>query len=98
MVDRFQSFLERELPDGVFRGKGILWMTESDARLVFHLVGKRFRVGEVVLEGLRLCEPCEHLGSLTRPGVREALLHRGGLRAQVLEGGLIKVGDPISPI
>jgi MOSC domain-containing protein YiiM len=63
-----------------------------------HLVGKRFRVGEVILEGLRLCEPCDHLESLTRPGVREALLHRGGLRAQVLEGGLIKVGDPISPI
>jgi MOSC domain-containing protein YiiM len=63
-----------------------------------HLVGKRFRVGEVILEGLRLCEPCEHLESLTRPGVREALLHRGGLRAQVLEGGSIKVGDPISPI
>jgi MOSC domain-containing protein YiiM len=63
-----------------------------------HLVGKRFRVGEAVLEGLRLCEPCEHLESLTRPGVREALLHRGGLRAQVVEGGSIKVGDPISLI
>jgi MOSC domain-containing protein YiiM len=63
-----------------------------------HLVGKRFRVGEVILEGLRLCEPCEYLESLTRPGVREALLHRGGLRAQVLEGGSIKVGDPISPM
>ena len=63
-----------------------------------HLVGRRFRVGDVLLEGLRLCEPCEHLESLTRPGVREALLHRGGLRAQVLEGGLIKVGDAISPI
>jgi MOSC domain-containing protein YiiM len=63
-----------------------------------HLVGKRFRVGEVILEGLRLCEPCEHLESLTRPGLREALMHRGGLRAQVLEGGSIKVGDPIRPI
>jgi MOSC domain-containing protein YiiM len=63
-----------------------------------HLVGKRFRVGEVVLEGLRLCEPCEHLESLTRSGVRESLLHRGGLRAQVREGGSIRVGDPISPI
>ena len=61
-----------------------------------HLVGKRFRVGEVMLQGIRLCEPCEHLESLTRPGVRAALVHRGGLRAQILEGGAIRVGDSIS--
>jgi MOSC domain-containing protein YiiM len=61
-----------------------------------HLVGRRFRVGDVLLEGIRLCEPCDHLESLTRPGVREALSHRGGLRAQILEGGPIRVGDPIS--
>ena len=63
-----------------------------------HLVGKRFRVGEVLLQGIRLCEPCDHLESLTRPGVRQALLHRGGLRAQILEGGVIRVGDPIAPV
>jgi MOSC domain-containing protein YiiM len=63
-----------------------------------HLVGRRFRVGDVLLEGIRLCEPCDHLESLTRPGVREALLHRGGLRAQIIEGGPIRVGDPISVI
>jgi len=61
-----------------------------------HLVGKRFRVGEVVLQGIRLCEPCEHLESLTRRGVREALVHRGGLRAQILAGGAIRLGDSIS--
>jgi MOSC domain-containing protein YiiM len=60
-----------------------------------HLVGRRFRIGGVLVQGIRLCEPCEHLESLTRPGVREALLHRGGLRAQILEGGTIRVGDPI---
>jgi MOSC domain-containing protein YiiM len=60
-----------------------------------HLVGKRFRVGEVVLQGIRLCEPCAHLESLTRPGVRAALVHRGGLRAQILKGGAIRVGDAI---
>lgn len=61
-----------------------------------HLVGRRFRVGEALLEGLRLCEPCDHLESLTRPGIREALLHRGGLRAQILQGGVIRIGDPVS--
>ena len=63
-----------------------------------HLVGRRFRVGPVVLEGIRLCEPCTHLESLTRSGVREALVHRGGLRAQILEGGMITIGDPIVPL
>lgn len=63
-----------------------------------HLVGKQFRVGAVVLRGIRFCEPCEHLESLTRVGVRAALVHRGGLRAQILEGGAIRIGDPIDPI
>jgi len=63
-----------------------------------HLVGQRFRLGgEVVLQGVRLCEPCNHLESLTLRGVREGLLHRGGLRADIINGGTIRVGDPITP-
>jgi len=50
-VDKFQSFLDRDLPDNVFRGKGILWVAESDARFVFHLVGKRFSLDESRWEG-----------------------------------------------
>jgi G3E family GTPase len=45
-VHKFQYFLDRDLPDGVFRGKGILWVAESDARYIFHLVGKRFSLDE----------------------------------------------------
>ena len=60
-----------------------------------HLVGRDFRVGEALLRGVRLCEPCEHLESLTRPGVLKQMLHRGGLRADILEGGVIRVGDAI---
>jgi G3E family GTPase len=52
-VEKFQSFLERDLPVGVFRGKGILWVAESDARYVFHLVGKRFSLDESRWEGPR---------------------------------------------
>jgi G3E family GTPase len=52
-IDKFQSFLDRELPDGVFRGKGILWVAESDARYVFHLVGKRFSLDESRWDGPR---------------------------------------------
>ncbi len=60
-----------------------------------HLVGQEFRVGDVTLRGLRLCEPCAHLERLSHPGVREALIHRGGLRAQILTDGTIRVGDSI---
>lgn len=60
-----------------------------------HLVGKRFRVGDVVLEGKRLCEPCAHLESLTQEGVLDGLLHRAGLRADVIVGGVVRVGDSV---
>lgn len=62
-----------------------------------HLVGKEFQVGDVVLRGLRLCEPCNHLESLTVPGVNKALCHRGGLRAQIIRGGTLRSGDLIRP-
>ena len=63
-----------------------------------HLVGREFRVGGVRLRGVRLCEPCSHLEGLTRPGVLDGLVHRGGLRAQILTEGEIRVGDPIEPL
>ena len=58
-----------------------------------HLVGREFRVGAATLRGLRLCEPCNHLETLTRPGVRRGLVHRGGLRADIIDGGIIRAGD-----
>jgi MOSC domain-containing protein YiiM len=62
-----------------------------------HLVGREFTVGDVLLRGIRLCEPCGHLEALTIPGVKEHLSHRGGLRAQILRGGLLRPGDRIRP-
>ncbi|MGQ3411174.1 MOSC domain-containing protein [Natrinema sp. LN54] len=54
------------------------------------LVGERFRIGAVLCEGIELCEPCSYLEShLEKQGVREALVHRGGLRARILEGGTV---------
>lgn len=60
-----------------------------------HLVGREFRVGEAVLRGVRLCEPCSHLEGLTKKGVLSGLVHRGGLRAEILKDGVIRVGDPV---
>jgi hypothetical protein len=60
------------------------------------LVGKRFRVGDVECVGVELCEPCLHLQSLTRPGIIDDLLHRGGLNADILTDGTIAVGDTVT--
>lgn len=59
------------------------------------LVGRRFRVGDVECLGQRLCEPCAHLERLTTKGVLRGLIHRGGLRADILTDGHISVGDAI---
>ena len=59
------------------------------------LVGRRFRVGSAQCVGRRLCEPCAHLEKLARPGLLRPLVHRGGLRADILADGLIRVGDPV---
>jgi len=60
-----------------------------------HLVGKEFFIGEVKIRGIRLCEPCDHLQHLTGQPVIKGLLHRGGLRAQILSEGTIHVGDVV---
>ena len=60
-----------------------------------HLVGKEFRIGEVRIRGIRLCEPCSHLESLVGRSVIKGLRHRGGLRAQILSEGVIRVGDAV---
>src|ERR687890_172258 len=62
------------------------------------LIGGRFRVGEVECYGQRRCEPCSHLQRLTRPGVLRGLVHRGGLRADILSGGRIRTGDSVEAL
>ena len=62
------------------------------------LIGRRFRVGEVECFGQRRCEPCAHLERLTRSGVLRGLVHRGGLRADILSGGSIRTGDSVEAL
>ena len=59
------------------------------------LIGKRFRVGDVECLGVEICEPCRHLQELTRPGIIKDLIHRGGLNADILSGGMITIGDEV---
>lgn len=69
-------------------------LTEGVA--LHRLIGRELRIGEVVLRGLRLCQPCRHLeAQLGRP-VRDLLDGRGGLNAAVVRGGTIVVGDVVT--
>jgi MOSC domain-containing protein YiiM len=62
------------------------------------LVGERFTVGGVECVGQEWCEPCNHLQSLTRQGVLRGMVHRAGLRADIVSGGRIAVGDEVSSL
>src|ERR1700736_2473889 len=96
--DRQLTLIESEAIEGLARDNSIE-LAAGDARrnivtrgvALNHLVGREFMVGDVVLRGTRLCEPCAHLESLTKPGVLAGLIHRGGLRAEILVGGTISV-------
>jgi hypothetical protein len=59
------------------------------------LAGRRFTIGDVEIVGRRWCEPCAHLQRLTSPGVLRGLVHRGGLRADIVRGGTLSRGDEI---
>lgn len=62
-----------------------------------HLVGQTFRIGNVVIRGIELCEPCRHLQKLTFPEILKPLIHRGGLRGEIVQGGTLRVGEAIVP-
>jgi MOSC domain-containing protein YiiM len=98
------TLIEAEALDGLLADTGIELSHEESRRQVLTrgidlnaLVGRRFTVGTVECEGVELCEPCNHLQSLTKPGVLRGLVHRGGLRADIVGSGRIAVGDRVTP-
>ena len=101
------TLIEAEVLDSLDFPPGRLTPEEARRNIVTRgidlnpLVGEHFRVGGVECFGQRLCEPCAHLERLTaatgKPGTLRALIHKGGLRADVLSDGEIRVGDEIAP-
>jgi MOSC domain-containing protein YiiM len=100
------TLIEAEVLDSLQLPTGRLAPEEARRNVVTRgielnaLVGKPFTIGDVRCFGQRLCEPCAHLERLTarhgKPGTLRALIHKGGLRADVLSDGEIRVGDRIT--
>jgi len=65
------------------------------------LVGKEFSIGNVRLKGIDLCHPCDYLSGLlatdvvSKTEVLKGLADRGGLRAEILSGGTVRLGDEL---
>lgn len=99
------TLIEGEVLEGLTLPEGQLSAEEARRNIVTRgielnpLVGKRFKIGEVECFGQRLCEPCAHLARLTeKPGTLRGLIHKGGLRADVLTDGEIRVGSEIAAV
>ncbi|HIO72655.1 MAG TPA: hypothetical protein EYN38_06070 [Flavobacteriales bacterium] len=60
------------------------------------MVGKIFTMGSTKFRGIRLCEPYAYLSGKLSPEILKNMVHRAGLRAQIIEGGIIKVSDDVS--
>lgn len=96
------TIIEKEKIDEFAKDHGVPF-TPKDARRnlvtkgieLNDLVGKEFYIGESKLKAIRLCEPCNYLAKISHPETLKGLLHKGGLRVQILETGVIRIGDPI---
>jgi MOSC domain len=96
------TLIEGEVLDAL-RAEGVA-LTPADARRnvvtrgidLNALVGREFQIGTVRCVGRRLCEPCSHLQRLTGTALLRPMVHRGGLRADILTSGVVRTGDPVS--
>jgi MOSC domain-containing protein YiiM len=99
------TLIAAESLEGLRDDTGILLSGEQSRRNVLTrgvdlnaLVGRRFMVGSVEAEGVELAEPCTKLQRISgERGVLRGLVHRGGLRADIVSGGRIGLGDAVSP-
>jgi hypothetical protein len=62
------------------------------------LIGRQFRLGGLLCEGVEICEPCIHVQRKVGKPILKPLVHRGGLRARIVTSGVVQVGDPIDAV
>jgi MOSC domain-containing protein YiiM len=99
---RQATFIESENLEYFFEQTGHrLAMSDSRRNIVTagirlnDLCGHRFQVGTAMFEGIELCEPCNPLKRRTHPELVRVLRNRGGLRARIIQGGTVSIGDLI---
>lgn len=99
------TLFEAEALDALKRDHGIDFGPHEHRRNVTtagvplnHLVGRRFRLGPALLEATRLSVPCRHIVEVTGKEVFKPLINRSGVNCRILEGGVVRVGDPIEPV
>ena len=97
------TLIEGEVIDAVVREQGLSLRPGDTRRNVTtrgvrldELVGREFRIGALRVRGVRRCEPCSYLEGLLDQPILAPLVHRGGIRVEILEDGEIAVGDPIT--
>jgi MOSC domain-containing protein YiiM len=107
-IDRHISLIEKEAVDEVAQTINVTFADTRRNLLTIgirlnDLVGKKFLIGDVLVEGVELCDPCGRPGKLSgkedvRQHFAKAFENRGGLRVRVLKTGDIHEGDPITMV
>ena len=99
------TFIEQEKIDEFVRESGLSFTAQHARRNVVTqgvdlnaLVAKEFMAGGIRLLGVRLCDPCNYLAKQTSPLTLSGLVHKGGLRVQILSEGILRTGDVVSVI
>jgi len=99
------TLFEIETLEALRRDHGIELLPEEHRRNVTvegvplnHLVGRRFRLGETVVEATRLSTPCRHIEEILGKAVFDPLINRSGLNCKIIAGGILRVGDVVRPV
>jgi MOSC domain-containing protein YiiM len=99
------TLFETETLEALRRDHGIDMLPEEHRRNVTvegvplnHLVGRRFRLGETIVEATRLSTPCRHIEEILEKAVFDPLINRSGLNCKIISGGTLRVGDLVRPL
>ncbi len=103
-VGRQVTLFEMETLEALARDSQITLLPEEHRRNITvqgvplnHLVGRRFWVGQILLEATRLSTPCRHIEEILGKSVFDPLINRSGLNCKIISGGVIRVGDLLRP-
>ena len=90
-IDTFNDEFETAVPYEEFRRNIVVSNCDLNS-----LVDKEFQIGDVILKGIQLCEPCKYLSKqINNEHFVKKMLHKAGLRAQIIRGGNITLSSQV---